>query len=371
MSTRGLASGIPPLPEYSQVCADCQGAKQTRERAPRESQHRSSHVLGIIHSDICGAPSLASYSGYSYFITFIDDYSRKCWVFFLRHKSEALAKFKIFQALVETITGTRIQQLRTDRGGEYISSDFDTYCETHGIHRQLTQAYTPHQNGVAERKNRTLCERMRSMMLQSNAPSGLWAEALNTANYITNRVPTRANFHTTPHEVFSGQRPDLSHLKIFGCLAHVRVNTPGLTKLDSRSIPCIFVRYDINSKAYRCFCPSTHKMHISKDVRFDETSYPFLSLSSNSSFFPSPVSSPTTPLSFDKTIDASSDIVSPEEGSPVTPTISEPPPSSPFTTASATAGSTSASPSALFDHVYQRRPRVDSPLAHAPSVRPV
>lgn len=119
-----------------------------------------------------------------YFVIFIDDASRWCEVRFLKNKSEVLQAFKDYKVLVENQTGKRIKYLQSDNGREYLNDSFDAYLKANGIGRRLTVSHTPEQNGVAERKNRTLLEMARCLLLQSSLPTSLWAEAINTANYV-------------------------------------------------------------------------------------------------------------------------------------------------------------------------------------------
>ena len=148
-----MVVGLPPLRIPTAVCEGCLMGKQHRESFPKQSQWRATNKLQLIHVDICGPVTPASHSGKRYLITFIDDHSRKTWVHFLAEKSEAFGVFKNFKVLVEKEVGESICGLRTDRGGEFTSMEFDEFCKTNGISMQLTVAYTPQQNGIAERKN--------------------------------------------------------------------------------------------------------------------------------------------------------------------------------------------------------------------------
>ena len=127
--------------------------------------------LEIVHFDICGPMQTSSIGGYKYFLTFIDDYSRKTWVYFLKNKSDAFSYFQQLEALMENQSGHRIKILRTDRGGEYVSNEFLNFCKTHGIQKKFTAWYTPQQNGIAERKNRTIMEMARSMLAAKHFPN--------------------------------------------------------------------------------------------------------------------------------------------------------------------------------------------------------
>ena len=158
--------------------------------------------------------------------------------------------------MVEKETGRQIKKLRTDRGGEFLSKDFISYCEKNGIRRQLTQARTPQQNGVAERRNRTLIEKSRSMAAECNLPAFLWTEVVNTANYLINRGPTRANQGKSPEQLYTRRIPNVSHLKIFGCICFVHVPHEKRQKLSSKTTMGVFMGYDDVSKVYRIYIPS-------------------------------------------------------------------------------------------------------------------
>ncbi|KAM0981507.1 hypothetical protein ACFX2A_014834 [Malus domestica] len=137
------------------------------------------------------------------------------WVYFLKNKSEAFGIFKRFKATVELQSGYKVKKLRSDRGGEYTSLEFSQYCEDFGLERQLTVAYSPQQNGVAERRNMTIVEMAKCMMLEKGILFEFWAEAVNTAAYILNRCPTKALHKKTPFEAYSGKKPGVKHLRVF------------------------------------------------------------------------------------------------------------------------------------------------------------
>jgi len=234
------------------------------------STWRASQKLQLIHADICGPISPTSNSKKRYLICFIDDYSRKSWVYFLVEKSEALVTFKYFKKSVEKEMDAYIKCLRTDRGGEFTSQDFNDFCKENGIKRQLTAAYTPQQNGVAERKNRTIMNLVRSMLSEKKLPQTFWPEAVNWTIYILNRSPTLAVKNITPEEAWSGIKPSVEHFRVFGCLAHVHVPDVRRTKLENKSIACVLLGISEESKAYRLYNPITKKIITSRDVVFEE-----------------------------------------------------------------------------------------------------
>ncbi|KAL0278108.1 UNVERIFIED_CONTAM: hypothetical protein PYX00_000019 [Menopon gallinae] len=136
----------------------------------KKSTSRSENALDLVHSDICGPMKVRSAGGARFFVTFIDDYSRYTEVYMLKNKSDVLEKFKVFKARVENFTGRKIKCIRTDNAREYLSKEFKNILEECGISRQLSAEYTPQQNGIAERANRTLIEMARCLMLQGVRP---------------------------------------------------------------------------------------------------------------------------------------------------------------------------------------------------------
>jgi transposase InsO family protein len=178
---------LPKIIDSKHVCEDCLVGKQHRDSIPKSSIWKSTKRLELVHSDICGPITPASNSDNKYIMTFIDDFSRKTWVYFLKNKSSAFEYFKKFKCLVEKETGAAIYCLRTYRGGEFNSIEFKDLCEENGIERQLTSAYTPQQNGIAERTNRSVMDMVRSMMAGKDIPKEFWPEVVNWAIYVLNR----------------------------------------------------------------------------------------------------------------------------------------------------------------------------------------
>jgi transposase InsO family protein len=221
---------------------------------------------------LCGPLSSPSFSGCKYFLTFIDDFSRRTWVYFLKLKSEVFDKFLAYKALVEKQSGHQIQRLRTDNGGEYVNNNFTSYCTTQGIQMQHIVPYTPQQNGVAERKNHTLKE-MANCMIQSKGLSlKYWAEAINCANYIVNHTPTKALKNITPEEAWTKIKPDVSHFRVFGSIAWAHIPDEKRKALQPKSEKCIFVGYSEDVKGYRLLQPHCNEIIIRRDVKFDEKS---------------------------------------------------------------------------------------------------
>eukprot|EP00253_Pinus_taeda_P009922 PITA_09922 len=265
-----MVKGLPLIEKPDSLCEGCILGKQHRENFPSGKSIRAKAPLDIIHSDLCGPMQAASLAGNQYFLTFIDDFTRKTWIYFLKNKSEVFEKFRNFKALVENQSGLHIKVLRTDRGGEYISKEFLRFCRENGIHKQFTARYTPQQNGVAERKNRTIMDMARSMLKAKHLPNDYWAEAVNCAVYILNRCRTKAVMNRVPAEAWSGRKQGVTHMRVFGCVAYAHIPDQLRRKLDSKGEKCLFIGYNEESKAYRLYIPSTKKFFISRDVQFIE-----------------------------------------------------------------------------------------------------
>lgn len=250
------------------TCVICVKGKQAR--LPFKSKgKRAKDLLDIVHSDLMGKIEVPSQSGALYLITFVDDFSRKVFTVPITHKSQALEEFAKFKAAVENQTSRKIKTLRTDNGTEYCGAEFEKFLEKNGIKHEKTQTYTPQQNGVAERMNRTIIERVRCMLADSELHKSFWAEAAVTAAYLINRVPCRGN-KLSPEEIWSNEKPDLSKLRVFGCKALVHIPKEKRKKLDVKSTECLLMGYSYETKAYRLYNIKTKKIVISRDVVFFE-----------------------------------------------------------------------------------------------------
>jgi hypothetical protein len=267
---REMVTGVPDFSsEHHELCKGCALGKYTKTVFP-SSDSRAAGILDLIHTDVCGPMSSASLTGSLYYVVFIDDFSRKSWIFFMKTKGQVFSRFQEFKALVENQTGKKIRVLRSDNGGEYTSKEFMDFCAGEGIRRELTVPYNPQQNGVAERKNRAIVEAARAMLHDQGLPLFLWAEACYTAVYLQNRSPHRAVGSMTPKEAFSGKKPEVGHFRIFGSITYSYVPSEKRTKLETMAKRGIFVGYNETSKAFRIYLPSLRKNVLWRDVRFEE-----------------------------------------------------------------------------------------------------
>ncbi|GFP93482.1 retrovirus-related pol polyprotein from transposon tnt 1-94, partial [Phtheirospermum japonicum] len=202
------------------TCESCLKGKMTKSPYKGQMEH-AEDLLDLIHTDVCGPLSVSARGGYSYFVTFNDDYSRYGFVYLMKYKYETFERFKDFRHEVENQLGRRIKKLRSDRGGEYMSAEFMDYLKENGILSHWTPPGTPQLNGVSKRWNRTLLDMVRSMMGFTKLPPYLWGHALLTAVYLLNRVNTKA-VNSTPYELWHSRKPSFKHIKIWGCPAYVK-----------------------------------------------------------------------------------------------------------------------------------------------------
>jgi hypothetical protein len=211
-----------------------------------------------------------SLRGYVYYVSFINDYSCKTWVYFLKSKDEVLGNFKELKDLVENLSKRKIKILRSDNGGEYTSNEFGIFCRDVWIKRELTTPYNPQQNVVVERKSRTIMEAVKTMIHDQDLPMHLWAETIRTTVYIQNKLSHSALGFKTPKEMFTGKKPEVSHLKIFGFPVFLHISKEKRTQLDPSRKKGIFVGYREISKSFKIYIPGYHHIEINRDVTFDE-----------------------------------------------------------------------------------------------------
>nr|GEY19629.1 hypothetical protein [Tanacetum cinerariifolium] len=226
---------------------------------------------GLLDStDVCCPFKIMSRQGASYFVTFADDFSRYGYVYLLKHKHEVFETFKVFQKEVDNQLGKTIKSLRSDRGGEYMSQEFLDHLKDHGIIAHRTPPYTPQHNGASKGRNKTLLDMVRSMMSQTTLPKSFWDYALETVACILNMVLTK-KVKKTPYEVWHGQAPKLSYLKVWGREELVKRDT--LTKpdkLEPRSIKCIFIGHPKEMMGYSFFYPPENKVLVARNTEFLE-----------------------------------------------------------------------------------------------------
>ena len=276
LMSQGLVDGMDNnVTDLDAPCDICLKARQTRAPLPKHSDTRASELLEIIHSDVCEVTDTNSLEGYRYFLTFIDDKSRFTFVAFLKKKDQVFAKFTQYKILVEKHLGKNIKILRTDNGGEYCSKQFDDFLKQEGIIRQLTVPDTPEQEGVGERANRTLLEKVRALVKEAGLDIKLWPLAMDTAVYLKNLSPTKAVKGMVPFEAWTGTKPSIKHLKTFGCSAYLHIPRKSSKKLGDRSRELVFVGYDEEKKGYKLLnLDNPRQIIVERSIKFNENKFP-------------------------------------------------------------------------------------------------
>lgn len=245
-------------------CIVC--AKGKHARSPfNEKGTRATKPLSIIHSDVCGPMTVKSHGNCRYFVTFIDDFTRKVFVYTLKSKGEVFAKFVEFKAKVENETERTIKIFRSDNGTEFLNNNFKEFFAKYGIKHETTAPYSPQQNGLSGRMNRTIIEKVRCMLIDAGLNKQFWAEAVHAAVNVINVLPN-ASTEKAPDELWHNKKCNLTNFKVFGTKAMVWRPNQHRTKLDPKSYECILLRYADNQKAYRLYDTNTKKIVASRDI---------------------------------------------------------------------------------------------------------
>src|SRR5579871_2773742 len=260
----------------SGVCEGCMFGRQCRLLFRKSDTVRD--LMELVHSDLLGPIRVLSIARLRYVLIFIEGKSHflKCYYLKTKEGNVVLQKFKEYKAWAENVIGKRIKILRTDRGGEYVNNTMSKYLEECGIEHQRTVPYTPQQNGVSERFNRTAMEKTRAILHGGNLPLRLWAEVFDTVRYLYTLRPVKGiTDEMTPEAIFykyrDGERTSVKHLRVIGCTAYVHIPDKLRTKLDAKSKKYILVGYGTLQKGYRVWDPIRDTVTVSKDIIFDET----------------------------------------------------------------------------------------------------
>ncbi|GJR15574.1 retrovirus-related pol polyprotein from transposon TNT 1-94 [Tanacetum coccineum] len=248
----------------------CALGKSKKSSHQPKAEDTNQEKLYLLHMDLCGPMRVASINGKRYILVIVDDYSRFTWVRFLRTKDEAPeAIIKCIKNIQVRLNAT-VRNVRTDNGTEFVNQTLREFYENVGISHQTSVARTPQQNGVVERRNRTLVEAARTMLIFSKAPLFLWAEAINTACYTQNRSIIRRRYNKTPYELMQDKKLDLSFFHVFGALCYPTNDNDDLGKLDAKADIGIFVGYAPAKKAFRIYNKRTREIIETIHVTFDE-----------------------------------------------------------------------------------------------------
>ncbi|GKB78038.1 putative ribonuclease H-like domain-containing protein [Tanacetum coccineum] len=246
------------------------GGKQHKASCKAKSVSSISQPLQLLHMDLFGPTSVRSLNHKTYCLVITDDFSRFSWVFFLRTKDETSGILKDFIRQIENQLNQKVKTIRCDNGTEFKNRDFIEFCGSKGIKREYSNARTPQQNGVAERKNRTLIEAARTMLADSFLPNTFWAEAVSTACYVLNRVLVTKPQNKTPYELITGKIPIISYIRPFGCHVTILNTIDHLGKFDGKSDEGFLVGYSLQSKAFRVYNLETKRVEENLHITFLE-----------------------------------------------------------------------------------------------------
>ncbi|KAJ9542162.1 hypothetical protein OSB04_028668 [Centaurea solstitialis] len=249
-----LVIGLPDF-RYTKVslCSACEKGKQTRASFKSKQISSISSPLQLLHMDLFGPVNVQSIAGKKYTL------------------SDAPEEIILFVRKMERLNNLTVRSIRSDHGTEFKNSTLETFFDRKGISQNFSSVRTPRQNGVAERRNRTLIKAARSMLSEANLATQFWAEAVNTACYTQNRSLIVKRFRRTPYELFRNRKPSIEHLHIFGCVCYILNNKDNLGKFDSKSDDGIFLGYSSISKTYRVFNKRRQAIEETIHVKFDES----------------------------------------------------------------------------------------------------
>jgi transposase InsO family protein len=260
-----ISRGLPP----PNPCKPCAKGKQTHADMSKASHNCAITVLSHVFSDICKVTT-PSYQGYQYFVTWIDDKSRNVWVLGLHEKSEVTQHLKAFVAKAELETGTWVITFHMNGGGEYTGAQTQKFFEEKGIKHEITMPNTPQQNSVVECMNHTLLDKVQAMLINATLPETYWFDALKYAATIHNLLPIHALENMMPTEAWSGNKPNVSCLRVFGCHMFVHLPDKAWSKLSAKSLICTFLGNAHQHSSYRAIHrPSCHFLE-THDVVFNE-----------------------------------------------------------------------------------------------------
>ena len=275
LSGNQLVRGIPKMKvQPEKLCSACVQGKQTKASFKSRSCFSIADPFHLLHMDLFGPVPIKSRSGCRFTLVIVDEFSRFTWVIFLRKKSHAADEIISFIKKNEVLFNCRIRQLRSDHGTEFRNHTLEAFCEDHGVSQNFSAVRTPQQNGVAERRNRTLIEAGRTMMVEAGLPLSFWAEAVNTACYTQNRSILVKRHGKTAYEILKGRTPDVSYFHVFGCVCYILNQRDPRTKFEPKADEGIFLGYSNESKAYRVFNSKSKSIEESAHVKIDDDSYP-------------------------------------------------------------------------------------------------
>ena len=267
-----LVEGLPKGSfQKNRLCDACQMGKQVKSSFKKKTHLSTSRVLELLHLDLFGPIQIMSVSGKKYSLVIVDDFSRYTWVEFLATKDETSGKLTALIRQLQTSKDVKVTRIRSDRGTEFTNQFVEKFCTEFGILHEYSAPRTPQQNGVAERRNRTLKEAARTMLAESKLPQRFWAEAINTACYTQNRCMINKQHEKTPYELWKGRKPNVSYFHVFGSKCFIHNNgSHSLRTFDPKADEGTFLGYAKNGKSFRILNKIKSKVEESIHVVFDD-----------------------------------------------------------------------------------------------------
>ncbi|KAJ9541518.1 hypothetical protein OSB04_028024 [Centaurea solstitialis] len=272
LANGGLVKGLPKLTfDRDSLCPACQMGKMKRISHKSKTESSCQSPLEMLHMDLCGPIEIQSISGKKYILVMVDEYSRYTWLEFLRMKSEAPELIIKFIKRIQVLLQLPVRKIRSDNGTEFKNATLDAYLTSVGISHNFSGAYTPQQNGVVERRNRTLVEAARTMLAYSGLPLTFWAEAVSTACFTQNRTIITKHFKKTPYHIINRRVSNVKFFHVFGCRCYILNNRDNLGKFDKKADEGYFLGYSLTSKTFRVYNKRTKMVMETVYVTFDET----------------------------------------------------------------------------------------------------
>jgi len=270
---KDLVIGIPKLKfEKNKVCEACQKGKQVKNYFQSENVVSTSKPLELLHIELFVPSRTMSLGGDYYGLVIVNDYSRFTWTLLSKFKNEAFDAFRKLAKVIQNEKGLNIVSLRSDQRGEFQNESFEKFCEENGIHHNFSDPSTPQQNSVVERENTSLEEEARTLLNETKLPKYFWANVVHTICYTLNKVLIRSILKKTPYELYKGRKPNIYHLRVFGCKCFVLNNCKdSLGTFDAKAYETIFLGYSLKSKGYRVFNRRTLSVEEYVHVVCDET----------------------------------------------------------------------------------------------------
>ncbi|MBW0539804.1 hypothetical protein O181_079519 [Austropuccinia psidii MF-1] len=264
------------LPTKESNCIICEINKSKKKTFNKHFEN-TELPFDCIHVDLVGPIKLCSNSGFQYFLTIVDQFSSYKIIKFLKRKSDCFQNFVLAKKHMENKQDRKIKKLISDKGGKFQNNNFKKLSEEEGFTHFFAPTETPEHNGYAERANRTILEKARCLLNSSNLPRSYWAEAINTATFISNLLPTPSRNNQSPHTIWMKKTPNLQNLKVFGCRATIHcLNKEKNWKLDQTGQPGILIGYENEGSAYRILRIKDNKVIITRHASFNENCFPEL-----------------------------------------------------------------------------------------------